>query len=609
MHTVVYHLYDDWQPTLGVDQVRPNVAAHMRACLTAWSVLSCDVANPSLTALVRHSTYIKEIGWERTVALLKDLKAQFQILDVPTGDFIGLHAPYAEIIRPIRESVIKAIRGDARFFIKVNTWLAFVTKLHVPNPKLAQEALTKWESAETNMGVPTDELVDYLSYLFRKVRPFRAEEFYPRHGSGQTADGYLDRIAGNRLRSKDMVLSDTGPSQLIYWGGLSEWSTEGAGPLEHTNVLTFVPKSATALRAISMEPTLLQFLQQGLKDILYRDFERNDIFRDSIHLRDSGFNRRLALEGSRTGHWATIDLSSASDTVSNYLIRAASVGTSWFRPLMSTRSSHTLLPNGERVQLRKFAPMGSAVAFPVECMVFLAAARCASQDDTSGQYERQHALVYGDDIIVHSAVAPRLTEILSESGFTVNLDKSFLTGPFRESCGVEAYRGVDITPMYHRVSYLDGLRRLYPGLVAHANEAFEKGLWRLREYYIAQIRLTTQRRYQYVPFTTDYTDTSRIWSRTGTTRAKEWDLDLQLPLRPELVEVCRTKTVQSAEADAVRLQIQLHDLERAKAPWTHGPLLEQGHVHEVSTTSAIAVRRVRVYADDSVVDAGGVEPS
>lgn len=592
MHTVVYHLYDGWQPKLGNDQVSPATATQLRAAVTAWTVLSCDVADPSLHSLQRFSSYIMEIGWERLVALMKDLKAAFQRLEVPSADFIGLHAPYAEIIRPIRASLILAIRGDARAFINVNAWLAFVTKVHVPNESLEQSALEKWLKAEEDMAPAYEPMVEYLHYLFTKAVPYCEDNFYPHHSSGQTAEGFLDRKRNSPLRPKDRILYDTSSDGILTWSGLSDFCFGQGSSLERTNVLTFVPKSASALRAISMEPTLLQFLQQGLKDILYADFARNPIFRDSIHLFDNGYNRRLAIEGSRTGKWATIDLSSASDTVSNDLVSKAAVGTSWFRPLMGTRSSHTLLPNGERVKLRKFAPMGSAVAFPVECLVFLSAARLAAQEDTSSQWERQHCLVYGDDIIVHQAVAPRLVSILQDAGFTVNQDKSFITGSFRESCGVEAYRGVDITPMYHRVSYLDGTRRLYPGLVAHANEAFSKGFFRLREYYIAEIKRITGRRYIHVPYVVYGEDDSRLWSRCGESAPSGRNAGLQCSTRLELQNVVDEKIVNDDFADEIALQSCLRNLERAKAPWQNGPLLSEGHSHVVSTTSAIAVRRV-----------------
>lgn len=596
MHTVVYHLYDDWQPTLGNDQVGPAVKRQIINALTAWSVLSCDVADPSLTCLKRHAEYIRQLGWERLVAALKLLKAEFQSMEVPTVDFIGLHAPYAEIIRPIRATLIKAMKGDARAFTNVNTWLAFVTKLHVPNPTLADDALKKWISAEEGIGSAPQKLVDMLNYTFRCLPEFDMDGFYPHHSSGAVAESYLDRMGNAEVWSKDQYLERTQPDQILHWGGLgSYYDLSGSFP-HRTNVLTFVPKSATALRAISMEPCLLQFLQQGIKDQLYRNFEMSPYLRDSIHLRDSGFNRRLALEGSRNGQWATIDLSSASDTVSSDLVSRGCVGTTWFRPLMSTRSLRTLLPNGDTFDLRKFAPMGSACAFPVECLVFLSAARLAAQEDTSTRYERQHVLVYGDDIIVHSAVADRLVSVLTEAGFTVNQDKSFIRGPFRESCGIEAYLGVDITPMYHRVSYLDGTRRLYPGLVSHANEAFIKGFFRLREYYISQIRNVTGRRYRHVPYTVYGDDDSRLWSRCGESSPDGYDRNYQSPYRRELQTTVKEHRINPGDrtpnGELAAYQSCLQALERAQAPWDRGPLLEGPHSHVVSTTSAIAVRRV-----------------
>jgi hypothetical protein len=55
--------------------------------------------------------------------------------------------------------------------------------------------------------------------------------------------------------------------------------------------------------------------------------------------------------------------------------------------------------------------------------------------------------VYGDDIIVRSAVAPRVLKYLQVCGFTANRKKTFLSGPFRESCGTDWFEGEDVRPI------------------------------------------------------------------------------------------------------------------------------------------------------------------
>jgi hypothetical protein len=56
--------------------------------------------------------------------------------------------------------------------------------------------------------------------------------------------------------------------------------------------------------------------------------------------------------------------------------------------------------------------------------------------------------VYGDDIIAPAAARTKLQAVLQELGFTVNTEKSYSDGPFRESCGKDYFKGFDIRPFY-----------------------------------------------------------------------------------------------------------------------------------------------------------------
>jgi hypothetical protein len=58
--------------------------------------------------------------------------------------------------------------------------------------------------------------------------------------------------------------------------------------------------------------------------------------------------------------------------------------------------------------------------------------------------------VYGDDIIVPTDWVPFVMNSLEQFCLKVNSAKSFWTGKFRESCGVDAYDGVQVTPVYCR---------------------------------------------------------------------------------------------------------------------------------------------------------------
>jgi hypothetical protein len=209
--------------------------------------------------------------------------------------------------------------------------------------------------------------------------------------------------------------------------------------VEH-NKITFVPKTAKTLRTIAVEPLLCGYVQKGI-DV----FMRKRLKRVGIDLSDQIRNQDLARKGSIPGYdddpYVTIDLSSASDSISIGLCRNL-LPPDWFDLLNSVRSSYYTL-NGGIFRYHKFVTMGNGFCFPLETLIFASlcnTAYCESslQPDFS---------VYGDDIIVRQSVAARVLDLLKTCGFTANPNKTFLTGPFRESCGADWFKGEDVRPM------------------------------------------------------------------------------------------------------------------------------------------------------------------
>lgn len=93
--------------------------------------------------------------------------------------------------------------------------------------------------------------------------------------------------------------------------------------------------------------------------------------------------------------------------------------------------------------------MGSALCFPLETLIFSAAVEYSvrrAQRTGIGYYPTWR--VFGDDIIVANPIYWDVVLVLEALHFRVNASKSF-TSPkrFRESCGVEAYDDVDVTPL------------------------------------------------------------------------------------------------------------------------------------------------------------------
>jgi hypothetical protein len=93
--------------------------------------------------------------------------------------------------------------------------------------------------------------------------------------------------------------------------------------------------------------------------------------------------------------------------------------------------------------------MGNGFTFELQSLLFYAAVLTVFDLFPSIGKDRR-CRVYGDDIILPTAYAGIFVEFLSWLGFTTNPDKSFVDGPFRESCGKHYFLGDDVTPFYIR---------------------------------------------------------------------------------------------------------------------------------------------------------------
>lgn len=201
--------------------------------------------------------------------------------------------------------------------------------------------------------------------------------------------------------------------------------------------LDFVAKTATTDRPIVKQPSLNVMFQRGVGRVI-----EDRIGVVGLNTRDQTQNQRLARVGSLDGSLATIDLSSASDTIAYRLVQHL-LPEEWLT-LLDYGRTPTVRYKGQRIRVEKYSDMGNGFTFPLQTLIFwaLASATC----DVFGIENR--AVAYGDDIIVTAAAAPHLIGVLHDLGFTANPAKSFWQGPFRESCGADYFRGIDIRPWY-----------------------------------------------------------------------------------------------------------------------------------------------------------------
>jgi hypothetical protein len=164
--------------------------------------------------------------------------------------------------------------------------------------------------------------------------------------------------------------------------------------------------------------------------------------------KDAQKHNKLACEGSVLRNWATLDLSSASDTIARELVRYL-VDPYWYRILDAARTKYIEIPMYDeyvedlneygicspRHALEKFSSMGNGFTFELETIIFLAICiAVCSRKGVGG--------VYGDDMIVGTPHYAQVKTVLEAFGFILNADKSYHTGFFRESCGGDYARGV-----------------------------------------------------------------------------------------------------------------------------------------------------------------------
>lgn len=205
------------------------------------------------------------------------------------------------------------------------------------------------------------------------------------------------------------------------------------------NEVVLVPKNAKTHRVIAKEPTVNSYLQKGIGSYI-RSRLRNVA---RIDLKDQSVNQRLAKEGSITGALCTIDLSGASDSISYELVQTL-LPEKWFSLLRSVRSFQGRLPDGSWIPYHKFSSMGNAYTFELESLIFWAL--LSSVLELRGG--EQTLNVYGDDLVVPVEHFESVCEVINFSGFRVNEQKSFSSGPFRESCGKDYFFGLDVRPFF-----------------------------------------------------------------------------------------------------------------------------------------------------------------
>lgn len=377
-------------------------------------------------------------------------------------------------------------------FRDCNTVLSFLDRLTLfDRSDLESKAIEDYVSLENEMEqwqYPSTEIEALRRILFSFQFTWNPE---CGHGPGATAQCRRGSgIAAKFEACKRNVSNDYFANKII---GFVHPLVENFGDRDPVPVM-FVPKGLEQFRTISPENTYDQYLQSVVHSSIDLMFKEN---RDlHVELDDQSISRQMCLDGSANFRYSTIDLSSASDTVTYSLMKRLLHG----HPLQYVfllRSPFAKLPNGDTIRLHKFTPMGSKMTFGCESLVF--ALCCLRACETAGC--RPDYQVYGDDIIICHEATTALLDLLHDLHFKVNEEKSYLSpSGFLEACGEEAWYGHSVVPLrlsrkidlsLQGKSDRSGVHQLHTSQleswISLANDLYEYGLLRTRRLLVRHI--------------------------------------------------------------------------------------------------------------------------
>lgn len=468
---------------------------------------------------------------------------------------------------------IKCLREALRLFKKVRIDSAGEEVLH-------RDAVRTFWDADGSCGTdtisgPRGYLLSYVSrYVLANLGQTKIAEVLPRHGPGAVAEGLygnqkwssicnaLSSVATEQLgfdlfRATDFrgteqardIERDHGEATSLSRDYERDPPEFGIGyPLATSSArssrLVSVPKDVKSRRTITVEPCWNMFFQQGLNAILREHIAKDRILSNCLDLVDQSKNQNLAMVGSITGEWSTLDLKSASDLLSLKLVEAvfAPISQDFFSWMSWCRT-----PGVDNKTLKKFAGMGNALTFPVQSVVFamIAITAIASKSGRRPNYRdvvrsSRCLRVYGDDIIVRKEDTDLVVDWIESFGLRINRTKSFTTGNFRESCGVDAYKGVDVTPVYVRADPDDSSYdpSSVANLVAVSNNMWERGLYAASTI----LKDAVEERLGYSLPMVSHQSSGLGWTcRTGAVEVSRWDPKLHqwLVKAPVIIPVKR----------------------------------------------------------------------
>lgn len=383
-----------------------------------------------------------------------------KVLPCEPSTVLSLAPQFPEWLLPLWERFI--LTDDALYLRAMIQILVFCYKIeYEPTQEQQQAAYAAYYSNEGELktwraafGRTSRPLLDFARNIVSQVT-YKADwsRINPKHGPGAVfppcapyARTYFTTDYKN-ITAKYPICDYFAPLPNSWETVVKECS--GFMDIESDDIvarLEMVPKDSRGPRTICVHPKEAIWIQQGLRAELESCIKRS-VHGSFINFQDQSINQDLARLGSMNRHMATIDLKDASDRLHKDLVRYL-FGDYVYDILSCCRATHVKINDTSCIALEKWAPMGNCLMFPVESLVFYALVR-AGICVKHGRLEayRADVYVYGDDIIIPSKFYDAAICALSSCGFIPNDKKSYYRGFYRESCGVEAYHGQDVTPI------------------------------------------------------------------------------------------------------------------------------------------------------------------
>jgi len=275
----------------------------------------------------------------------------------------------------------------------------------------------------------------------------------PGSNIGTRSNDFYSKIGTSVMTASSQELLDIFKhltSSETMWSHVESMRAQNRGyDVVKASRLSFVPKTRKISRTICTEPLCNMFFQKGIGMAI--EGRLREVSGIDLSFQPDK-NRTLARLGSSTGRFGTIDLSSASDSMSLTLVREFFPATvvKW---LERARTPFTVLPDGREVELHMVSSMGNAFTFPLQTLFFTSLVygvyRARSiKVERPGRHSLGNFAVFGDDIIVVREAYDHVCKLLVSCGFKVNVDKSFNDGLFRESCGKDYFNGHNVRGVY-----------------------------------------------------------------------------------------------------------------------------------------------------------------